>query len=437
VVCELVTDDRGVIASAAGPAAALLAIDDRFLIGKPLASFVSEPDRRRFRNLLLELERGGELEVSLMLARRDHTAVAADVVASRNDGRIRWTLTAADVVTPAVADPSAGVAERWARRLLNRLSQGIVVVDAGLHVLFVNPAARRLLGSLLRAGEPLPDPWHEFPLRNHARTLFGQRPAVGRRLIDLDDQTIAIEGLTSLDRQTASLVLADVTRDVQNRRADQEFVENAAHELRTPVAAILSVVDALDSGAKDEPVARDRFLQHLRRQADRLSRLATSLLLLRRTQEGADQPHLDLIAARPLLEEVAAGLEAPRQVAVRVNAAPELAVLADHDLLRHALDNIAGNAARHTSQGEIVLEAHDLDRVTELEVRDTGAGMSEADLALAFERFHRAQGSSGVGLGLAIAKEAVEAIGGTIEIDSRPGAGTRVRIRLPSARLVS
>lgn len=438
MVCELVTDDQGVIASAAAGAAQLFAIDGKFLVGKPLASFVAGRDVRRFRTLLLELADGEEAELSLALAPRHHDDIPASVLASRSDGRIRWTVrvavaTAGD--SPPVDEPAAG--ERWAIRLLTRLPQALVVVDRQLRVVFVNPASRRLLRHALRDGEPLPDPWPSFSLREHARSLFTRRPAVARRIFDAGGRTLAVEGLTSPDRLTATLVIADVTRDERVRRAEQEFVENAAHELRTPVAAILSVVDALDSGAKNEPAIRDQFLRHIRQHAERLSRLATSLLLLRRVHSGVDRPHLDLVPAKPLLEEAAARLEPAPGVAVRVEADPRLAMLADPDLLRHAVDNVAANAAVHTREGEIVLLARDAGPQTELEIRDTGSGMSAEDLELAFTRFHRSQDSRGAGLGLPIAKEAVEALGGTIEIDSAPGAGTRVRMRLPTARLLA
>jgi signal transduction histidine kinase len=315
---------------------------------------------------------------------------------------------------------------------------GIVVVDRHLRVVFANPAARRLFrGGGPHVDEEIPDPWPEYSLREAAESLFSRRPRVGRRVIDAGGRTYAIEGLSSADRATGTLVIADVTKDERTRRAEQEFVENAAHELRTPVAAILSIVDALESGGKDDPAVRDQFLAHVRRQAERLSRLATSLLMLRRMQEGADQPHLDLVPAKGLLEDVAADLETHGTVGVRVDAAPELAMLADPDLIRQVVDNVAANAARHTHKGEIVLVARDAGRETELEIRDTGGGMSDEDAKQAFVRFHRSQGSGGTGLGLAIAREAVEALGGTIELDSALGAGTRVRIRLPSARLLS
>ena len=433
MVCELVTDDQGVIWRAAAEVATLLAIDERFLIGKPLASFVATRDRRRFRKLLLDVGHNREVKMSITLMPRDRGNVAAEVVASHNDGRIRWTVTTPDGVSSAKAST-----DRWADRLLTRLPQGILVIDHHLRVVFANPAARRLLpNGGIRLGDTIRDPWPGHLLREIAESLFGGMPVVGRRVVDSGDRTYAVEGLTSTDRETGTLVIADVTQDATMRRAEREFVENAAHELRTPVAAILSVVDALEAGGKDDPAVRDQFLSHIRRQADRLSRLATSLLLLRRMQEGMDQPRLDLIPAKPLLEEVAAELDTHAGVTVHVDAAPELAMLCDRDLLRQAIDNVAVNAARHTHEGEIVLVARDAGSETELEIRDTGSGMSDEDVSRAFVRFHRSQGSGGMGLGLAIAKEAVEALGGKIALESALDAGTRVRMRLPSARLIS
>jgi len=433
VVCELVTDDQGVIWGAAAEVAALLAIDERFLIGKPFASFVATRDRRRFRKLLLDVGRDGEVKMSITLMPRDRAGIPAEVVASPADGRIRWRVTTPDGVSPAKVPP-----DRWADRVLTRMPQGILVIDRHLHVVFANPAARRLLPNEgLRLGEMIGDPWPVHSLREIAESLFSRRPVVGRRVVEVGDRAYAVEGLTSSDRETGTLVIADVTKDVTMRRAEREFVENAAHELRTPVAAIISVVDALESGGKNDAAVLDQFLSHIRRQADRLARLATSLLLLRRMQEGMDQPHLDLIPAKPLLEEVAAELDTHAGVAVHVNATPELAMLCDRDLLRQAIDNVASNAARHTREGEIVLAAREAGGETELEIRDTGTGMSAEDVSQAFVRFHRSQGSGGMGLGLAIAKEAVEALGGRIELESTLDAGTRVRMRLPSARLLA
>jgi signal transduction histidine kinase len=112
-------------------------------------------------------------------------------------------------------------------------------------------------------------------------------------------------------------------------------------------------------------------------------------------------------------------------------------MLVDRELLRHAVDNVAANAVRHTSSGEITFTGRNLGPTAELEIADTGSGMSEEAAARAFDRFHRSSATGGVGLGLAIAHEAVQALGGTIAIHSVLGEGTRVRIAVPSATLVN
>lgn len=332
-------------------------------------------------------------------------------------------------------------AEHVFDRLLDRLPTGIVVVDRKLRIVYINPAARRLLGTdaAIHAGEPLPDPWDQFSIRSVAELLFTRRPEGGRQIVETGDQVLCIEGLYAGGASSATLLLEDVTERERLRQAERRFVENAAHELRTPLAAIVSVVDALESGAKENPAIRDRFLAHIRAHSERLVRLATALLTLARFQTGREQPRLDLVPLEPLLNEVAARITPARGVSVDVEVPDHLAVLTNADLLDHALENVAANAAKHTREGAIVFAARDLGPTVEIELSDTGVGMKRTEVAHAFDRFYRspARDSEGFGLGLAIADEAVQALGGTIELDSKPGAGTRVRIGLPSARLVS
>ena len=311
------------------------------------------------------------------------------------------------------------------------------MVDRDLRIEFMNPSAGRLLEQAA-VDSVLPDPWPELSLRALASSLFTGQPTPGPHVVGAGELRIEVEGVPAPDSQSAIVILEDVTEREQLRQTERRFVENAAHELRTPLAAIVSMIEVLESGAKDDPVARDRFLRHLRSNSERLSRLAMSLLVLARIQTGQEKPHLDLVPARELLEEVAAELEPANMVGVEVDADPQLAVVADHDLVFHALANIASNAVKHTREGRIVFEAHDLGSTTELEIRDTGAGMTPEQARHAFDRFYSSGGrnTEGFGLGLAIAEEAIRVLGGTIELDSKQDAGTRVRIRLPSARLV-
>jgi signal transduction histidine kinase len=319
---------------------------------------------------------------------------------------------------------------------LTQLPQGVVLVDQELRIDYVNPAAERLLGA--RAGDRLSDPWPEFSLRDLAVKLFGPDPPTRGTLVETDHHLFWVEGLPPASPDdTAILIIHDVTERERARRSEREFVENAAHELRTPLAAIISVMDVLESGAKDVPEARDRFLKHIRVHSDRLTRLARSLLVLARFGTGVEQPKLTVVPVRPLLEEIAARLSPAEGVAVSVRSSEQAGVLADRDLLLQAIQNVAENSAKHTLRGEIVLEARANGTTTEIEIRDTGPGMSEEAVERAFQRFYRSsKGTDGFGLGLAIAEEAVRAIDGTIKLESESGAGTRVQLLMPSAKII-
>jgi two-component system phosphate regulon sensor histidine kinase PhoR len=321
-------------------------------------------------------------------------------------------------------------------RVLAQLPQGVVLVDSNLVIDYANPAAERLLG-VGAPGDPLPDPWPDFSLRELAASLFRADPPTGGTLVETDHRFFWVEGLPPSTPETAILIVDDVTGRERARRNEREFVENAAHELRTPLAAIVSVMDVLESGAKDIPEARDRFLKHIRVHSERLTRLARSLLVLARLQTGAEQPRLTVVPVGQLLEEIAARLDPAHGVEVSVRSSAETGVLADPDLLHRALANVAENSAKHTQKGEIVLEARGNGTTTEIEIRDTGQGMTDEEQARAFQRFYRSsKGTDGFGLGLAIAQEAVLAIGGTIELESKAGVGTRVRVALPSAKIL-
>jgi two-component system phosphate regulon sensor histidine kinase PhoR len=322
-------------------------------------------------------------------------------------------------------------------RVLTQLPQGVVLVDPKLTIDYANPAAERLLG-VGPAGDPLPDPWPDFSLRELATSLFGSDPPAGGTLLETENRFFWIQGLPPSTAETAILIVDDVTERERARQSEREFVENAAHELRTPLAAIVSVMDVLESGAKDIPEVRDRFLKHIRVHSERLSQLATSLLVLARLQTGVEQPHLTLVPVRPLLEEIAGRLDPAHGVEVSVQAASEIGTLADRDLLWQAIANVAENSAKHTRRGQIVLEARENGATTEIEIRDTGPGMTDEERARAFHRFYRASnGTDGFGLGLAIAEEAAHAIGGTIELESELGTGTRVRVAVPSAKIIT
>jgi len=324
------------------------------------------------------------------------------------------------------------------RLLLERLHEGVLTIDQDLVVHFANTEARRLLGGRVREGDPLPEPWRGFSLREFAQRLFDERAAVTQVHVTPDEQhAYGVVGIPSQpETDWALLVVDDLTEQERRELAEREFVSNAAHELRTPLTTIIGAVEVLQAGAKEDPAERDRFLAHIEREAGRLARLARAMLTLARAHSGQEPPRVEAVELAPLLREVAAELQPHPGVAVDVEVADGLAVEANRDLLEQALRNLGENAAKHTARGSVTLRAYrDGDAVT-VEVEDSGPGIRPEVQRHVFDRFYRGERDAhGFGLGLAIVRESVRTLGGRIELDSSPGEGTVFRILLARARV--
>jgi signal transduction histidine kinase len=227
-------------------------------------------------------------------------------------------------------------------------------------------------------------------------------------------------------------VLADITADERRRRAEREFVANASHELRTPVSAIATAVEALELGAREDPDERDRFIRLIGRQAQRLTRLTKSLLVLARAQTREEGMQLVPVELGPFLERVAAA-EPSERVRVEANGAP--AALAQPDVLEQVVANLVANAVRHAPDGAIVVRADGAGDEAVIEVSDDGPGIPAEVRARVFDRFYAGDGPTrdGFGLGLAIARDSTLAMHGRLELDSEAGSGTTARVVLRKA----
>lgn len=219
----------------------------------------------------------------------------------------------------------------------------------------------------------------------------------------------------------------------------RELVAWVSHDLRTPLAGIRAIAEALEDGVVTDPATVARYHATLREEAERLAGLVDDLFELSRTQAGVLRLELERVSLRDLVSDVLAGV-APvaRAKGVRLEGrvhgpTPELAVSAP-ELLR-ALRNILENAIRHTpGDGTVVVEAGVEDDRAFVSVADTGGGIPEADLERVFEVAFRGDPArtpgGGAGLGLAIARGLVEAHRGEITVRNEDG-GCCFTVRLP------
>lgn len=391
-------------------------------------------------------------------------ALAGLLVAMLIAGRLRRIAHAADAIEggsfdtrlhPWLKDELGGLAETIDRmrgrlresfgrleserdrlqRLLGRLHDGVIAVDSDLRIEFSNAAARRLLRARVDEGDELPDAWGQPVLKVLATRLFDPGARAIQETFETDDgRAYSIAGIPPRGRsKNVILVITDVSVRERRERAEREFVTNAAHELRTPLATITGAIQVLQSGAKDDPVERDRFLDHIDREAARLGRLTHSLLVLARAQTRAEAPNLAPVALQPLLEAIVEDIRPPDDVEVTVTCPPGLEVLAERDLVEQAVSNLTSNALQNTERGRVEIAAKELPTGSvALEVTDTGRGIAPERQDRIFDRFYRPDGRDPrrFGLGLAIVRQAVAALGGRIELESAEGAGTTVRITL-------
>jgi signal transduction histidine kinase/HAMP domain-containing protein len=321
------------------------------------------------------------------------------------------------------------------RRLLDQLQEGVVSIDSAGIVRAANGPAQRYLGSV-REGVPIVDPWPGEPVKRMTRSLFDEAAHPAEVRIETDDgRVVSVGGIPAgSGSEWAVLVFRDLTEQERRERAERDFVSNAAHELRTPLAGIMSAMDVLQAGAKEIPADRDHFLDVIDRQASRLGRLARALLVLARAQTRHELPPLEPVALAPLLDEAARALDG-LDADVRVECGAGTTALANPDLLEQAFANLAINAVKHGSR-HVTLRARDEGASVIVEVADRGPGVPPADRERIFDRFFSGDDGArdGFGLGLAIVRESIRAIGGTIDVDGEPDDGTTVRIRLASAR---
>ncbi|WP_173923674.1 cell wall metabolism sensor histidine kinase WalK [Agromyces sp. Marseille-P2726] len=339
--------------------------------------------------------------------------------------------SAARVVAPTIPDgidqvlealESAGVVLDPSNNVL-KASPGALALGLVRQGSLAHPELAELVASVRRTGETVAD---ELEV---SRGPYGEQTLLLRvRVARLGTRFV----LLLAEDRTEAKRLDEVRRD---------FVANISHELKTPIASVSLLSEALDQAA-DEPEQVRRFAGRLGVEAARLAHITSDVIELSRLQaRDALRPDVlvnvdDVIAAAVDQNRVVASA---KQVEIRVRAATGAEVYGERSLLIVAVHNLIANAIAFSNQGARVGVGAKVDRHTvEIAVTDQGVGIEADELERIFERFYRidqarSRNTGGSGLGLSIVKHTVQNHGGDVRVWSRPGRGSTFTIRLPIA----
>ena len=332
-----------------------------------------------------------------------------------------------------------------AGQILDALDDGVLLLDGAGRLLVANPAARSWFGlpDDLRPGLPAQRVLGVTQISVLAeRAAETRAPVVGTfTLIFPEPRTLAMRAFPLADRGPTGRIVVTLTDITQRRRLEvlrRDFVANASHELKTPVAAVRALAETLLTALPDDPEAGRRFAERIGREAERLDLLARDLLDLSRVERGTlDVEPVDLVG---LAKEVVGGygeLAEERRIRLQAELQPQVSIRGDRAQLGLLLSNLLDNALRYTpAKGTVCVRLDATESRAVIQVSDTGQGIPAGELPRVFERFYRvdkarARRTGGTGLGLAIVRHVAEAHGGTVRVDSELGRGSTFTVTLP------
>ena len=324
------------------------------------------------------------------------------------------------------------------------LPDGVVILDAGNRIQWLNQSAERLLGL-----SPARDPGQFvlYLVRNsrfvewlgaedYTQTLALDSPVQAEKSLALQ--------LVPLPRAQKMLLVRDVTEIARVEAMRRDFVANVSHELRTPITVIVGFLEAFEDQPDPDPAEFRKHLPLLREQSDRVRRLVDDLLTLARLEsepetrdEAVDLPAL----SRRLAEEAETLSRGRHAVSLRLDSAARL--IGNGQELYSALANLVSNAVRYTPAGgriDLRWAAGEHDTLV-FSVTDTGEGIEARHLPRLTERFYRvdrgrSRATGGTGLGLAIVKHVLQRHQARLRIDSVVGKGSVFSAVFPAERVI-
>jgi two-component system phosphate regulon sensor histidine kinase PhoR len=378
------------------------------------------------------------------------------------------------VVVTAVAAISAGIGERrpapvaevalppddfgilspLAREMLERLPDPLMLVNGGERVVFANGAMREVVGvgverkhvsAVLRTPAVLEALTHTARTGEPAMIEFQVRVPIERNYQ-------AFTARVSSDPSVVMLLMHDLTAIKRTEQMRVDFIANASHELRTPLAAVTGFIETLKGPARDDVEARDKFLDIMAVEAERMRRLIEDLLSLTRIELNEHVPPRGEVSVEDVVRQATAALTPLAKadgITIVVDVTEPLPpVTGERDELVQLFQNLIHNAIKYgRDNGEVRITLRQMaatgrrspETLIMASVKDDGEGIPPEAIPRLTERFYRvdvkrSRERGGTGLGLAIVKHIVNRHNGRMQIESRPGEGSTFTIILPVAK---
>lgn len=333
--------------------------------------------------------------------------------------------------------------------VLGGMVEGVIAIDRRQRIQLANPAAGRLFGfsASVVQGRPLIEVIRDNSLHEAARQVLAsrepQRLELKWEVGPARSLEVAITPFPGEGNKGAVLVLHDNTELRRLETIRQEFMANVSHELKTPLSSIMAYTETLLGGAIDDHEHREQFLHRIAEQGERLSNLIHDMLALARIEGAHQKLEITSLVLAPIARQCVddhTPLAESKQIELSIpEGLPDVKVAAEGEGLRTILNNLVDNAVKYTpDRGRVEVRWHEDDGHVRIEVADTGLGIPRAEQPRIFERFYRvdrarSQQLGSTGLGLSIVKHLVQAMHGTVGVESTVGKGSTFWVRLPVA----
>lgn len=335
------------------------------------------------------------------------------------------------------------------RGILQGMIEGVAVTDGRGTITLANPAFYEMFNLDSRCeGKTLLESLLNKELQEHLEICLKTQTASEAEVAFRFgmEEKIGLVHLTPLWDETekesgAVLVFFDLTTIRRLERARKDFVANVSHELKTPLTSIRGYAETLLNGQPENPEVSRRFMEKIEKNAGLLQDLIEDLLRISEIESGRKEWNPKPVMIPEVLQEVerlfSEALE-KKNIQFKVECPPEATVMSEPAALKQILINLLDNAIKYNRMGgqvEITVQA--LGENFQIAVKDSGMGIPAKNLPHVFERFYRVDKArsremGGSGLGLAIVKHLVQAQGGEVWVESKPGQGSRFILTLPA-----